>query len=84
MHFLCKYSPENNSPIYSLELLVLEEGIARVMPGEPSRPAKCHAKEIIPRAVDLKVRTACKDTDEGKHVCGLKILDKILHWITPG
>lgn len=46
-------STQLNSPVYSLELLILEEGIARVMPGEPSRPAKCHAKQVFPRTVDL-------------------------------
>lgn len=54
------YSPENNSPVYSLELLILVEGIARVLAGEPSRTAECHAKQVFPGAVDLMVRVACK------------------------
>lgn len=52
-----RHSVPHNSPIYSLKLLVLEGGVARVTPGEPPRPTECHAKKVVPGSVYLN-RTA--------------------------
>lgn len=51
-----RHSVPHNSPIYSLKLLVLEGGVARVTPGEPPRPTECHAKKVVPGSVYLNKR----------------------------